>query len=54
MVASEALSIDHASFKTLLDADPLLRAKMQAERAQQLTQYAHMQAGPRPATSSPT
>jgi Fe-S-cluster-containing hydrogenase component 2/thioredoxin reductase/CRP-like cAMP-binding protein len=47
MVATEALSIDHASFKALLKADALLAAKMDAERTEQLTQYAHMQARPK-------
>src|SRR5262244_249717 len=46
MVATEALSIDHASFKALLKADARLAAKMDAERTEQLTQYAHMQARP--------
>jgi thioredoxin reductase/Fe-S-cluster-containing hydrogenase component 2/CRP-like cAMP-binding protein len=47
MVATEALSIDHASFKALLRADARLAAKMDAERTEQLTQYAHMQARPK-------
>ena len=47
MVATEALSIDHASFKALLKADSRLAAKMEAERTEQLTQYAHMQARPK-------
>jgi thioredoxin reductase/Fe-S-cluster-containing hydrogenase component 2/CRP-like cAMP-binding protein len=47
MVATEALSIDHASFKALLKADARLAAKMDAERTEQLTQYAHMQARPK-------
>jgi thioredoxin reductase/Fe-S-cluster-containing hydrogenase component 2 len=47
MVATEALSIDHASFKALLKADARLSAKMDAERTEQLTQYAHMQARPK-------
>jgi thioredoxin reductase/Fe-S-cluster-containing hydrogenase component 2/CRP-like cAMP-binding protein len=46
MVATEALSIDHGSFKALLKADTRLAAKMDAERTEQLTQYAHMQARP--------
>jgi Fe-S-cluster-containing hydrogenase component 2 len=46
MVATEVLSIDHASFKALLKADTRLAAKMDAERTEQLTQYAHMQARP--------
>jgi Fe-S-cluster-containing hydrogenase component 2/CRP-like cAMP-binding protein/thioredoxin reductase len=47
MVATEALSIDHASFKALLKADNRLAAKMETERTEQLTQYAHMQARPK-------
>jgi Fe-S-cluster-containing hydrogenase component 2/thioredoxin reductase/CRP-like cAMP-binding protein len=47
MVATEVLSIDHASFKALLKADARLAAKMDAERTEQLTQYAHMQAQPK-------
>lgn len=47
MVATEALSIDYASFKALLQADARLAAKMEAERTEQLTQYAHMQARPK-------
>jgi len=47
MVATEALSIDHASFKALLKADKRLAAKMDVERTEQLTQYAHMQARPK-------
>jgi thioredoxin reductase/Fe-S-cluster-containing hydrogenase component 2/CRP-like cAMP-binding protein len=47
MVATEALSIDHGSFKALLKADARLAAKMDAERTEQLTQYAHMQAQPK-------
>ncbi len=47
MVATEALSIDHSSFKALLKADARLAAKMDAERTEQLTQYAHMQARPK-------
>ncbi len=47
MVATEALSIDYASFKALLKADARLAAKMEAERTEQLTQYAHMQARPK-------
>jgi Fe-S-cluster-containing hydrogenase component 2/thioredoxin reductase/CRP-like cAMP-binding protein len=46
MVATELLSIDHASFKALLKADTRLAAKMDAERTEQLKQYAHMQARP--------
>jgi Fe-S-cluster-containing hydrogenase component 2 len=47
MVATEAISIDHASFKALLKADARLAAKMEIERTEQLTQYAHMQARPK-------
>jgi Fe-S-cluster-containing dehydrogenase component/CRP-like cAMP-binding protein/thioredoxin reductase len=45
-VTTEALSIDQAQFRRLLAADPLIRNKLQAESAQQLTQHAHMQAQP--------
>jgi thioredoxin reductase/Fe-S-cluster-containing hydrogenase component 2 len=47
MVATEALSIDYTAFKALLRADARLAAKMDAERTEQLTQYAHMQARPK-------
>jgi Fe-S-cluster-containing dehydrogenase component/CRP-like cAMP-binding protein len=50
MVATEALSIDHQSFRTLLKGDPLLTAKMHEARTEQLTQYAHMQARPKAGT----
>jgi Fe-S-cluster-containing dehydrogenase component/CRP-like cAMP-binding protein/thioredoxin reductase len=45
-VTTEALSIDQAQFRRLIAADPLIRNKLQAESAQQLTQHAHMQAQP--------
>jgi Fe-S-cluster-containing hydrogenase component 2 len=45
-VATEALSIEQAEFTPLLAADPLLRAKLQADSAQQLAQHARMQAQP--------
>ena len=45
-VATEALSIEQADFTPLLAADPLLRAKLQADSAQQLAQHARMQAQP--------
>jgi len=45
-VTTEALSIDQARFRRLLGADPLVRAKLQAESAQQLAQQTHMQAQP--------
>ncbi len=45
-VATEALGIEHAEFTPLLAADPLLRAKLKADSAQQLAQHAHMQAQP--------
>jgi Fe-S-cluster-containing hydrogenase component 2 len=45
-VSTEALSIDHAGFSALVASDPQLRAKLQAESAHQLAQYAHMQAEP--------
>jgi Fe-S-cluster-containing dehydrogenase component/CRP-like cAMP-binding protein/thioredoxin reductase len=45
-VTTEALSIEHEQFRQLLAADPLMKAKLQAESAQQLTRHAHMQAQP--------
>jgi len=45
-VATEALSIDQSQFRKLLEADSLLRTKLQAEAAQKLAQHAHMQAQP--------
>ncbi len=45
-VTTEALSIDQARFRWLIAADPLVKNKLQAESAQQLTQQAHMQAQP--------
>jgi Fe-S-cluster-containing dehydrogenase component/CRP-like cAMP-binding protein/thioredoxin reductase len=45
-VTTEALSIDQAQFRRLLGADPLVKAKLQAESAHQLTQHTHMQAQP--------
>jgi Fe-S-cluster-containing hydrogenase component 2/thioredoxin reductase/CRP-like cAMP-binding protein len=45
-VTTEALSIDQAQFRRLLAADPLVKAKLQAESAQQLAQQARMQAQP--------
>jgi Fe-S-cluster-containing dehydrogenase component/thioredoxin reductase/CRP-like cAMP-binding protein len=45
-VTTEALSIDQERFRRLLAADPLVKAKLQAESAQQLAQQAHMQAQP--------
>jgi Fe-S-cluster-containing hydrogenase component 2/CRP-like cAMP-binding protein/thioredoxin reductase len=45
-VTTEALSLDQAQFRRLIAADPLIRNKLQAESAQQLTQHAHMQAQP--------
>jgi Fe-S-cluster-containing hydrogenase component 2/thioredoxin reductase/CRP-like cAMP-binding protein len=45
-VTTEALSIDQARFRRLLAADSLVKAKLQAESAQQLAQQAHMQAQP--------
>jgi len=45
-VTTEALSIDQVRFRRLLGADPLVKAKLQAESAQQLAHHAHMQAQP--------
>jgi Fe-S-cluster-containing dehydrogenase component/CRP-like cAMP-binding protein/thioredoxin reductase len=45
-VVTEALSIDQQQFRRLLAADPLVKAKLQAESAQQLAKHAHMQAQP--------
>lgn len=45
-VNTEAVSIDQAQFRQLIASDPLVRAKLQAESAQQLTQQARMQAQP--------
>ena len=45
-VTTEALSINQAQFRRLIAADPLIKNKLQAESAQQLTQHAHMQAQP--------
>jgi Fe-S-cluster-containing hydrogenase component 2/thioredoxin reductase/CRP-like cAMP-binding protein len=45
-VTTEALSIEQAQFRRLLAADPLVKAKLQAESAQQLAQQARMQAQP--------
>ena len=45
-VTTEALSLDQAQFRRLIAADPLIKNKLQAESAQQLTQHAHMQAQP--------
>jgi Fe-S-cluster-containing hydrogenase component 2/thioredoxin reductase/CRP-like cAMP-binding protein len=45
-VTTEALSIDQAQFRRLLAADPLVKAKLQVESAQQLAHHAHMQAQP--------
>jgi Fe-S-cluster-containing dehydrogenase component/thioredoxin reductase/CRP-like cAMP-binding protein len=45
-VTTEALSIDQARLRRLIAADPLVKNKLQAESAQQLTQHAHMQAQP--------
>ncbi|HYL70477.1 MAG TPA: NAD(P)-binding domain-containing protein, partial [Candidatus Dormibacteraeota bacterium] len=45
-VATEALSIEQAEFTPVLAADPLLRAKLQADSAQQLAQHARMHAQP--------
>jgi thioredoxin reductase/Fe-S-cluster-containing dehydrogenase component/CRP-like cAMP-binding protein len=47
MVATEVLSIDHENFKLVLKADTRLAARMDAERTEQLTQYAHLQARPK-------
>lgn len=45
-VTTEALSIDQAQLRALIAGDPLVRAKLQVESAQQLTQQARMQAQP--------
>lgn len=45
-VATEAVSLDHAIFVRELRDDPELKAQLQTQRAEQLEQYAHMQARP--------
>ena len=47
-VATEAISIDHAAFIRILarDKSMVLAARIEKERAEQLAQYAHMQARP--------
>jgi Fe-S-cluster-containing dehydrogenase component/thioredoxin reductase/CRP-like cAMP-binding protein len=45
-VNTEAVSVDHAIFTRELHDDPELRTQLQTQRAQQLEQYAHMQARP--------
>ncbi len=45
-VATEAISIDHATFIRALAHDPSMAARMEKERAAQLAQYTHMQARP--------
>jgi Fe-S-cluster-containing dehydrogenase component/thioredoxin reductase/CRP-like cAMP-binding protein len=45
-VATEAISIDHATFIRALARDPCMAERMERERAAQLTQYTHMQARP--------
>jgi Fe-S-cluster-containing hydrogenase component 2/thioredoxin reductase len=45
-VATEVLCIEQDEFTPLLATDPLLRAKLQADSAQQLAQQARMQAQP--------
>jgi Fe-S-cluster-containing hydrogenase component 2/thioredoxin reductase/CRP-like cAMP-binding protein len=45
-VATEAISIDHTAFIRILARDKSLAERIEKERAEQLTQYAHMQARP--------
>jgi Fe-S-cluster-containing dehydrogenase component/thioredoxin reductase/CRP-like cAMP-binding protein len=45
-VATEAVSLDHATFVRELSDDAELMKQLQAQRAEQLEQYAHMQARP--------
>jgi thioredoxin reductase/Fe-S-cluster-containing hydrogenase component 2/CRP-like cAMP-binding protein len=45
-VATEAISIDHAAFIRILARDESMAERIEKERAEQLTQYAHMQARP--------
>jgi Fe-S-cluster-containing dehydrogenase component len=45
-VATEALSLDHATFMNELGGDSALMKQLQAQRAQQLEQYTHMTARP--------
>jgi thioredoxin reductase/Fe-S-cluster-containing hydrogenase component 2/CRP-like cAMP-binding protein len=45
-VATEAISIDHATFIRILARDKSMAERIEKERAEQLTQYAHMQARP--------
>ena len=45
-VATEALSLDHATFMRELGTDSELMQQLRTQRAQQLEQYAHMQARP--------
>jgi Fe-S-cluster-containing dehydrogenase component/CRP-like cAMP-binding protein len=45
-VATEAVSLDHAIFVRKLRDDPELKKQLQSQRAEQLEQFAHMQARP--------
>jgi Fe-S-cluster-containing dehydrogenase component/CRP-like cAMP-binding protein/thioredoxin reductase len=45
-VATEAVSLDHATFVAELSGDAELKRQMQVQRALQLEQYVHMQARP--------
>lgn len=45
-VATEAISIDQAQLKSLLDTDPLLQSKLPTAATQQLAQHARLQAQP--------
>jgi Fe-S-cluster-containing dehydrogenase component/thioredoxin reductase/CRP-like cAMP-binding protein len=45
-VNTEAVSLDHAIFTRELHDDPELKRQLQTQRAQQLEQFAHMQARP--------
>jgi Fe-S-cluster-containing dehydrogenase component/thioredoxin reductase/CRP-like cAMP-binding protein len=45
-VATEAVSVDHAMFVDELRDDPELKKQLQSQRAEQLAQFAHMQARP--------
>jgi len=45
-VATEAVSLDHAIFVRKLRDDPELKNQLQSQRAEQLEQFAHMQARP--------
>jgi Fe-S-cluster-containing dehydrogenase component/thioredoxin reductase/CRP-like cAMP-binding protein len=45
-VATEVVSLDHATFARVLKSDPALMKRLQSQRAAQLEQYTRMQARP--------